>query len=115
MATMIRIVRQLTGERANLIAMIELRSFTSLTLADFQDHPVWISVRSFDRGEPWFDEADEETFRLWDKELPFTNQRGIALLLRLLISRMGAVIRVSSVRLGKTGTLPCLPERSVID
>jgi hypothetical protein len=71
--------------------MPELRSFNSLTLADFHDHPVWISVRSFDRGEPWFEEANEETFRFWDKELPFTNQHGITLVLATLEFEDGSV------------------------
>jgi hypothetical protein len=71
--------------------MPELRSFATLGLAVFQEHPVWISVRSFDRDEPWFDEADEETFRYSDKQLPFASQRGIALVFATFQFKDGSI------------------------
>lgn len=69
----------------------DLRRFGSLTLADFVEHPVWVSVRSFDRAEPWYDEADEETFRFWDAALPFPGERGIALVASSLKLKDGSV------------------------
>lgn len=50
-----------------------------LTPADFQRHPVWIGVHNFDCDEPWYEQADEETYRPWTGSLPFADNRGIAL------------------------------------
>jgi len=71
--------------------MPELRLFVSLTIADFERSPVWIRVRSFDRAAPWYDEANEETFRSWDQNLPFRAERGIALVVASLRFKDGSV------------------------
>jgi hypothetical protein len=57
----------------------EIRNFSDLSLGEFRSHPVWVSVRSFDRGEPWYEGANQESFRPWIDELPFAGQNGIAL------------------------------------
>src|ERR1700761_2954440 len=69
----------------------ELRSFSSLGPPDFENHPVWIRVRSFDFKAPWYDDADEETFRLWDGVLPFAKPRGMVLVAAKLKFKDGSV------------------------
>src|SRR4030095_15873204 len=48
----------------------ELRQFGDLRLADFERYPIWLHVRLNDTDEPWYDDADEETFRPWTGPLP---------------------------------------------
>lgn len=47
-----------------------LKQFGDLTLTDFLQYPVWVSVHGCDYGEPWYDETDEATFRPWTGPLP---------------------------------------------
>jgi hypothetical protein len=69
----------------------QLRSLNSLGLSDFEDHPVWIRVRSFDFNASWFDDVDEETFRPWDGVLPFAEPRGMLLIAAKLTFKDGSV------------------------
>ena len=57
----------------------KFRSFSSLKSVDFEDHPVWLRVRSFDFEASWYDRVDDETFRVWDGSLPFAEPRGMVL------------------------------------
>lgn len=36
----------------------------------FASHPVWVGVHGTDEAEPWYEDADEETFRPWLGALP---------------------------------------------
>jgi hypothetical protein len=71
----------------------ELRSFNSLGPTDFERHPVWIRVRSFDFNAPWYDDVDvdDETFRFWDGLLPFAEPRGHVLIAAKLKFKNGSV------------------------
>ena len=40
---------------------------------------MWASVHSLDYGEPWYDAADEETFRPWTGKLPVSPEDGMFL------------------------------------
>jgi len=42
-----------------------------LTAKDFEDHPIWIRVCDYDRGQPWHSESSELIYRPWDRDLPF--------------------------------------------
>ena len=42
-----------------------------LTAQDFEDHPVWVRVRDYDRGQPWYRGTTELIYRPWDLGLPF--------------------------------------------
>jgi hypothetical protein len=57
----------------------ELVQFRDLRPSHFQQHPCWIAVRSVDYDEPWYDEADEETFRPWLQALPVDPADGMLL------------------------------------
>ena len=48
----------------------ELVQFANLTPDHFTRHPIWVQVHTLDYDEPWYDEADEETFRPWTGSLP---------------------------------------------
>ena len=50
--------------------MPKLVQFGALTREHFTQCPVWIGVHTADYDEPWHDDADEETFRPFDGELP---------------------------------------------
>jgi hypothetical protein len=41
-----------------------------MSLADFEQHPVWIGVHNVDQSEWWYEETDEATFRPWTGSLP---------------------------------------------
>jgi hypothetical protein len=69
----------------------ELRPFSSLVLPDFENHPVWVRVRSFDFNAHWYDDADDETFRFWDGVLPFAEPRGMVLIAAKLKFKNGSV------------------------
>ena len=56
-----------------------LKQFADLTPADFVRHPVSVSVHSLDYDEPWYDDADEETFRPWTGQLPVSPAEGMLL------------------------------------
>ena len=56
-----------------------LKQFDELTVEDFVQHPVWVSCHVIDYDEPWHEGTDEETFRPWDKALPFDPAETIAL------------------------------------
>lgn len=58
----------------------EMKQEYDLTVADFARHPVWVGVHNYDTDQPWYEEADEETFRPWVGPLPFDEARGVALL-----------------------------------
>jgi len=53
-----------------------MRQEYDLTPADFNRCPVWVSVHNHDSDEPWYDQADENTFRPWTGALPFAEPRG---------------------------------------
>lgn len=57
----------------------EMKPEYELTEQDFLRYPVWIGVHNYDYGQPWYDLADEQTFRPWTEPLPFAEKRGIAL------------------------------------
>jgi hypothetical protein len=57
----------------------ELKQFGELSPADFERHPVWIACHTEDFVEPWFNEADEETFRPWTDALPVGPSDGMLL------------------------------------
>jgi len=48
----------------------ELLQFANLTPRHFTTHAVWVQVHVIDYDEPWYDDADEETFRPWMGPLP---------------------------------------------
>ncbi len=56
-----------------------LKQFGDLSPEDFQQHPVWIHVHVVDYGEPWYAEANEETFRPRLGPLPASPGEGILL------------------------------------
>jgi hypothetical protein len=60
--------------------MPEMKQERDLTPADFRRYPVWIGVHNFDSDEPWYEQADEETYRPWTGSLPFAENRGIVLI-----------------------------------
>lgn len=60
-------------------SMPELRQIWDLRLPDFERHPLWIGVHNFDIDEPWYDKADDQTYRPWTGPLPFSERRGIVL------------------------------------
>ena len=57
----------------------ELKQIGDLSPADFNRHPVWIACHTEDRGKPWFDETNEETFRPWMGTLPVRPSDGMLL------------------------------------
>src|SRR6185369_7948419 len=61
------------------MSLPELKQECDFTSRDFERFPVWIGVHNYDIDEPWYDECDEETYRPWTGQLPFTEKRGIAL------------------------------------
>jgi hypothetical protein len=56
-----------------------LKQYSDLRPADFEEHPVWVSVHTMDYDEPWYDETDEETFRPWTGALPVDPAGGMFL------------------------------------
>jgi hypothetical protein len=64
--------------------MPELREEADLTELDFERHPVWIGVHNFDSEEDWYEDSNEETYRPWLGSLPFSEQRGLALVAAIL-------------------------------
>ena len=74
-----------------MLAHPELRSFNSLRLPDFEVHPVWLRVRSFDFKETWYDDAEDETFLPWEGVLPFAELRGMVLIAAKLEFKDGSV------------------------
>ena len=67
-----------------MITRGQLKQFDDLTGEDFERHPVWISCRSVDYGEPWYEETDEETFRPWNGNLPADGSKGLLLVRAIL-------------------------------
>jgi hypothetical protein len=57
----------------------EMKQEYDLSPADFGRHPIWVGVHNFDSDEPWYEQADEETFRPWTGPLPFAETRGFVL------------------------------------
>lgn len=57
----------------------ELVQFDALTPTHFARWPVWIGVHVADYDEPWYEDADEETFRPFDGDLPVDPERGMLL------------------------------------
>ena len=48
----------------------ELKQLSDLSAGDFEHHRVWVGVRHFDIDQPWFENADDQTFRPWLGPLP---------------------------------------------
>jgi hypothetical protein len=69
-----------------------LKQFGDLTPADFVTHPVWASVHTLDYDEPWYDDADEETFRPWTGKLPVSPEDGMFLVRAKLTLADGRVL-----------------------
>jgi len=59
--------------------MPEMKQECDLSPADFVRQPVWVGVHNYDSDEPWYERADEETFRPWTGPLPFVETRGFVL------------------------------------
>jgi hypothetical protein len=68
----------------------ELKQFGDLSASDFERHPIWVSVHGQDEGEPWYDEADEETFRPWTGDVPVNASEGMLLVRATLELRDGS-------------------------
>jgi hypothetical protein len=47
-----------------------LKQFGNLSALDFDASPVWVQCHVIDYDEPWYDDTDEETFRVLDNGLP---------------------------------------------
>ena len=56
-----------------------LVQFGDLTPAHFVQHRVWVQVSTYDYDQPWYEEADEETFRPWTGSLPVDAESGMFL------------------------------------
>jgi hypothetical protein len=69
-----------------------LKQFGDLTPDDFVKHPVWASVHTLDCDEPWYDDADEETFRPWTDKLPVSPEDGMFLVRAKLTLADGRVL-----------------------
>jgi hypothetical protein len=69
-----------------------LKQFGYLTLADFEKHPVWVSVHGLDDDAPWYDDTDEETFRPWTDKLPVSPEDGMFLVRAKLTLADGRVL-----------------------
>jgi hypothetical protein len=57
----------------------ELKQAEDLGVADFEQHPVWISVHTADYDMPWYEQCDEETYRPWIGPLPVLAKENIFL------------------------------------
>lgn len=69
-----------------------LLQYGDLTAEHFAQHPVWVAVHSADYDEPWYDDADEETFRPWDGGLPVKPDEGLFLACAKLVLADGTVL-----------------------
>lgn len=69
----------------------ELRQFGTLSLTDFERHPIWVGVHNMDTGKPWYDRADEETYRPWTDLLPAPAKPGSFLVAAKLQLRDGSI------------------------
>jgi hypothetical protein len=69
-----------------------LKQFGDLTRADFAEHSVWASVHTLDCDEPWYDDADEETYRPWTGKLPVSPEDGLFLVRAKLTLADGRVL-----------------------
>jgi hypothetical protein len=58
----------------------EMKQEVDLTADDLLRHPVWIGVHNFDIDQPWCEQADETTVRPWTGDLPFNEDRGMAII-----------------------------------
>jgi hypothetical protein len=56
-----------------------MKQFRSLKAIDFVKNPVWVAVHTADSDQDWYDDADEETFRPWQGELPVRPGEGMFL------------------------------------
>jgi hypothetical protein len=74
------------AKRPKLVQFADLRS------AHFAESAVWASCHSFDSGEPWFDDTDEETFRPWTGPLPARADEGMLLVKALFTLRDGTTL-----------------------
>src|SRR5689334_3630758 len=66
-------------EQSNSESLPEMKQDYDLTPEDFLRYPVWIGVHNYDYGQPWYEKADEQTFRPWTEPLPFAEKRGTPL------------------------------------
>ena len=48
----------------------ELVHFADLTPDHFARHPIWVQVQTLDYDQPWYEDANEETFRPWTGSVP---------------------------------------------
>jgi len=48
----------------------EMKQAEDLTAVDFERYPLWVGVRQHDIDEPWFEAADEATYRPWTGTTP---------------------------------------------
>jgi uncharacterized membrane protein YhaH (DUF805 family) len=69
-----------------------IRSFAQLTADDFERHPVWASVHSFDHDEPWYDDCDEEDFRPHEGDVPVSASDGMYLVAASAVLADGTVL-----------------------
>jgi hypothetical protein len=51
-----------------------MKQAEDLTLADFERYPLWVGVRDHDVDEPWFETANERTYRPWTGMTPLTRK-----------------------------------------
>src|SRR4051794_41167183 len=51
-----------------------LRQYGVLRPQDFEAHRVWMCVHGVDLDEPWYDDADELTYRPWTGPLPHPSE-----------------------------------------
>jgi len=47
-----------------------IKSYPDLTIADFEESPIWICCHTADADEPWYDETVEDDYRPYDGRLP---------------------------------------------
>jgi hypothetical protein len=52
-----------------------LKQSSDLMPGDFRSNPVWVGVRYFDHGQPWYENADDQTYRAWTGPLPLQIER----------------------------------------
>jgi hypothetical protein len=68
-----------------MTVMPQLVQFGDLTPAHFMQHPVWAHVGTQDYDQPWYEEADEETFRPWTGSVPIDAEVGMFLVSARLV------------------------------
>ncbi len=65
------------GGALNLLAILqEMRDGWSLTVDDFERHPLWVHVGDFDREESWYEWSGKQSYRPWTGGFPVAPERG---------------------------------------